>query len=381
MAKRVEHSIAAVAQQVLVGRTVDEVAANHAAYEQVIREVFDRVLMGYSVQQVSITAAPTAAVYVTLLPWGDTVQSVTLQIHTAGLAPAVQELITADLKGLDSLVRDTLVGLPADALTWAGGVTAKLIRENLASCLPEFTASLDIQPGPRTVITLTLLPQGETVQDVHVNLHSRTIPNLFLLSAQSQVADQAKMLQGLPVAFVARHRDFFQAALQQAAADEPLVRRYQLTVTTALQPGRQTTADIQVNTTAWRIFLEGYFYVGRRDGGDTSAKLHLGKPVDRHNEVFLETTFVPSSFTWTFEPGWGYRLGQDTETGVRYNLDDRSSTFWLYQDLTPKWHLRLEHSTGDNRNEAGLAYRLHDFLSAEYVVTEKDHWLRLIGNL
>lgn len=380
IARRVEHSVTTVAQEILVGRGVDEVAANHATYEQVIRDVFDRLLMGYSVQQVSIIAGATTAVQVRLLPWGDTVQSVTLQLHTAGLAPPVQELVARDLTGLNGLLQDTLVGMPVDAMTWAGDVASRLIRSHLAARLPEFIASIDVQPGANTVVSLSLLPQGETVQDVRVSLHSRTIPNLLLLSAQSQLAEQAKMLRGLPVSFVTRHQDFFLAALQQTVADDATVRRYKLTVTPTLRPGQQTTADVQVDTAAFRIFLEGYFYVGRQNS-DTSAKLHLGKPVDRHNEFFLETTFVPSSFTWTFEPGWGYRLGQDTETGLRYNLDDHYTIAYLYQDISPRWHLRLEHSTQAGKSEVGLAYRLHDFLSAEYVVTDNDHWLRLIGNL
>lgn len=380
IARRVEHSVTTVAQEILAGRGVDEVAANHATYEQVIRDVFDRILMGYSVQQVEITAGTTTAVRVRLLPWGDTVRSVALQLHTAGLAPPVRDLVAQDLAGLADMLQDTLVGMPVDALDWAGDVASRIIRSQLANKLPEFTASIDVQPGADTVISLSLLPQGETVQDVQVSLHSRTIPNLLLLSTQSQLAEQAKMLRGLPVAFVTRHQDFFLAALQQTAADSALVRRYKLTVTPTLRPGPRTTADVQVNTTAWRIFLEGYFYVGRQDS-DTSAKLHLGKPVDRHNELFLETTFIPSSFTWTFEPGWGYRLGQDTETGLRYNLDEHYTTAYLYQDISPKWRLRLEHATQADKSEVGVAYRLHDFLSAEYVVTDKEHWLRLIGNL
>lgn len=37
--------------------------------------------------------------------------------------------------------------------------------------------------------------------------------------------------------------------------------------------------------------------------------------------------------------------------------------------------------SGDNRNEFAVRYRIHEFLSAEYVYGGKDFYLRLIGNL
>ena len=43
--------------------------------------------------------------------------------------------------------------------------------------------------------------------------------------------------------------------------------------------------------------------------------------------------------------------------------------------------LRAEHFSGENRNEFGVRYRIHEFLSAEYVYGGKEFYMRIIGNL
>ena len=47
--------------------------------------------------------------------------------------------------------------------------------------------------------------------------------------------------------------------------------------------------------------------------------------------------------------------------------------------LAPRWQLRYEYRWADELGEAALRYRMHDFLSLEYVVDRHDNWLRLIG--
>ncbi|MBQ2134691.1 MAG: hypothetical protein II203_03175 [Phascolarctobacterium sp.] len=49
--------------------------------------------------------------------------------------------------------------------------------------------------------------------------------------------------------------------------------------------------------------------------------------------------------------------------------------------LNPKWKLRAEHFANKNRNEYGVRYRIHEFLSAEYVYGGDEFYLRIIGNL
>jgi len=160
-----------------------------------------------------------------------------------------------------------------------------------------------------------------------------------------------------------------------------LVRRYALTVTPVINAGSNTEIVLDVDTDKYNVALEGYLDVGRNNDNNTSAKLHIGKYVSKQDEAFFEVKFIPSTVTWQFMPGWGHRIGSNTVMGIKYNINDKQDILWLNQDLGPSWMLRLERIPSTGLNELGVRYKLHDFLSAEYIFSEQENWLRLVGNL
>ncbi|MDT8903784.1 hypothetical protein [Anaeroselena agilis] len=378
--KRMEQSIATVGDHVLAGRKVADVESGKASYEKLIKEIFDRVLVGYSVQEVNITPGTTAHIAVRILPWGDIVRKVALETDLGGISPQLEELFRSDLGNIEDKIGQVLIGMPVDSVDWAGSVSKSVIREYLAAQLPEFRANIEIIAGQTTTVRLSLAPAGPLIKDVRVTLRSRTIPNFLLLEARPGVEDAASPLRGLPVAFVERHGDYFKDMLMRVASAQPVVGRYSLTLTSALRPGVTTDMDLSAETTKYNVKLEGYLDMGRKEN-DTSARLHVGQYLGRQDELFMEVTFIPASVTWEFVPGWGHRLGPATEAGVKYNLSSKQGLFWLKQDLDERWSLRLERTPITGVNEAGLRYKLHEFLSAEYVITNNNRWLRLVGNL
>ena len=120
----------------LAGRTISDVETNQAKYENLIRDIFNRVLVGYTVEQVNLTPGTRTGVLVTVKPWGDVVRDVSLEIDMGGLSPAVKNLIKSDMGKVEAQVADVLIGLPVDSVEWAGGVSKSVIRELLANQLP-----------------------------------------------------------------------------------------------------------------------------------------------------------------------------------------------------------------------------------------------------
>ena len=57
VAERMNHSVAAIASQLLEGKEIAAVQAGNAGYAGLIHEVFDKVLVGYTVKQVRIQPA------------------------------------------------------------------------------------------------------------------------------------------------------------------------------------------------------------------------------------------------------------------------------------------------------------------------------------
>lgn len=380
IAKRMTASVTAVGEQMLLGRTIDNINNNQISYEKLIREIFDRVLVGYSVAQVIITPGENTHIHVVVTPWGDVVQTVTLEVDSGSLSPEITAMLKRDLGNVDEHVNNILIGLPTDAVEWAGSISKTVIRETLADKLPEFRSNMEIESGLNTKVKLSLVPIGPTIQEVNVRLRSRTIPNLLLEELGIATRDSANLLRGLPVAFVERHKDYFIAQINAAVAKHPLTAQYGLQLSLIINPATQTELIVNAETAKYRINLEGSLDVGRIEDNAT-AKLHVGKFVGKKDELFMEVRFIPSTVSWSFEPGWGHKFSERTTAGFRYNTSEDHSIVWLKQYLGPNWTLRFERTRKTNYNEFGVRYKVHEFLSAEYIFTRKENWLRLIANL
>jgi len=380
IAKRMTASIMTVGEQILVGRTLSDVETNQAKYEDLVRDIFNRVLVGYTVEQVKLTPGTSTSILVAVRPWGDVVRDVSLEIDIGGLSPEVMPVIKNDMGKIEDQVDDVLIGLPVDSVEWAGGISKTVIREWLATELPEFRSNLEITAGQHTTIKLSLIPTGPTINNVELSLRSSTIPNILLAEARPPVREAADMLRGLPVAFVERHKEYFSTEIQRTAAKHPIVKKYGLIVTPVVNPGVDTEITLQAETTKYRVILEGSLDMGR-EKDSTMAKLHFGKFTGKRDEAFMEIKFVPDSMEWEFEPGWGHKFTENTLAGLKYNISEHGSILWLNHYLGPNWTIRLEDMPKTDYYEFGVRYKLHEFLSAEYVITEKEKWLRLIANL
>ncbi len=380
IATRMAASVSTVGEHVLVGHRVSDIEESKTSYERVVKEVFDRILVGYSVQQVNIIPGAVTHIALEITPWGDVVRDVALEVDYGGVSPEIKALMKKDMGNMDERVSNVLIGLPIDAVDWAGGVSKAVIRDLLSSQLPEFNANFDIVSGPRTLVKVSLAPFGPTVQDVHISLRSHTIPNLLLMQARPPIDEAAKNLNGLPVAFIERHRDYFTAKLTDVAAGHPIARQYGLNLTPYLKPGTDTEIAVDAETTKYKIKLEGYLDVGRIND-NTSARLHIGQFIGKRDEAFMEVNFIPSSVSWEFLPGWSHLIGKSSAIGAKYSLSAKQTTIFLNQDFGRNWSLRWERIPENGHNELGLRYKLQDFLSAEYVFTNNDKWLRLVANL
>lgn len=380
IAKRIAASVNTVGEHVLLGRRVSDIAAGQASYERIIKEVFDRILVGYTVETVTIKPGPETTVIVELSPWGEVVRDVTLQVDYGNVSPESVALIKADMGNVEDKISNVLVGLPIDAVDWAGGVSKTVIQEVFEEQLPEFRSNIDVEAGEHTVVKLLLVPAGPTIQDIQVSLRSQTIPHIFLSGIESVFLNASKNLIGLPVAFVERHRDYYTGEFGETASKHHLAHTYGLTLTPVINPGAETLIAVNADTKRYNIWLEGYLDIGREENDNTSARLHAGKYIGVRDELFAEVNFIPSNVSWEFVPGWSHRIGLDTYAGAKYNYADKQAILTLNQRIGDNWSLRAERRPAVKKNEVGIRYRLHEYLSAEYIISDDESWLRLIGH-
>lgn len=142
--QRMETSVRVIAEQLLLGRPVADVAADSGTQAEVIRQVFDKVLVGYTVRGVDIEPGENVRVTAHLLPWSDVIRTIEVDTAVEGMPPAVEELVRQDLADVDGVFSDALYGLPVAATDWTNGVLKHHLNDFLAEHLPEFRGDFEV---------------------------------------------------------------------------------------------------------------------------------------------------------------------------------------------------------------------------------------------
>ena len=367
--QRMERSVQVIAEQLLLGMPVDSSAADAAAQSEVIRQVFDKVLVGYTVRGVSLQLGDTADVTVELMPWSDQIRTISVETSVEGMPPEVERLVRQDLADVGSVFSDALYGLPVAAADWTNGVLKHHLETYLASHLPEFRGDFEIDTdGSRADVHLTVYPRLPVVRTADLSMRSDTIPNVTLLNHRELMQEQVDML------FAERldaQRDF------QALRMKTVV---------TIAPQERMAVMSRSDSSRYRARLTGWVDMGRKESkyerevDSLRFRLHAGRMVTPRDELFAQLDFMPQKVDWGWEMGYSHRIGMGTTPMLRYDMREKRFVLGAMQALAPRWQLRYEYRFTDHLGEAGLLYQIHDFLGLEYVLDKTQGWLRLIGN-
>ncbi len=303
-----------------------------------------------------------------------------LDLQFSGVEPQTAALLEAKLPQLKEELLATLKGASVDANDWAGGVLRKLVRQQTEEALPEFKAAVDLtREDDRTIIQVVIYPVGQLVRTVKYELRSEAIPNLLLTRLKNKYRQECDRLRGLPVDYMRRCQQEILAMLERQLGEEADVKLYNLKPQITIVPGTDTSIEIILASDKYKIWLEGYGDIGR-DKDNLSGKAHLGKFFSPDDEIFGEAEIILDDVRWRF--GLGYtRYWGKSSWSYRYRMPTGNNVYRLEYDLSSRWRLRAERYSGENRNEYGVRYRIHEFLSAECVYGGGEWYLRLIGNL
>jgi hypothetical protein len=382
--ERMERTVAAIAAERMEGRVVTAVSATEE--EAVIGAVFDRLLVGYTVTAVSVRPDVRTEVEIRLAPWADTIQSVAVETAVEGMPPEVEELVRADLAGVQTVFSDALVGLPLAATDWAAGALKRSLTAYMDVHLPEFRADYDIDVEQMAKVHLTVYPRLPVVRTVDLSMRSDTIPNAALLTRRSVMEGEVNRLVGVPVSFIARHRAAFEQRLAETLDGGSDFRRLHLVSPVTIAPAERMTVMSRTDTSRYRLRLTGWLDIGRamenRDGvrRDLHVRLHAGQMLSARDEFYVETDAVPEDVKFDWRVGYARALLPQLTGELRYGLSNDLFSFAADYALHPRWHLRYEHWPEQGAYAWELRYKVHDFMSIAGLVDRHDTWLRLIGN-
>ena len=382
---KMEDSMQVVAAQLFNGRDSVFIAADAAGYERLLSEISDRVITGYQTNRVVLSLAQeqestSVNLFFSVMPWAQTVKAVDVEVQFSGVSSFAAAALQEKIPELRKQLQETLQGASLDAVDWAGGILRGQVKNCVETVLPDFRAAVDLTTrGGDAYVQVIIYPVGELVRTVQYSMVSKSIPNILLMKLKYKYADKAKSLQGLPVSYVeTSHRQLAERLLQELSA-EPQVRRHHLTPQIVIRPGAETRLDISLESPEYKIWFEGYGDIGRKDH-NLSGRAHIGKFISRRDEIFGEAGVDLKDVRWDFSAGYAYHWGKATLSYMRRVPAD-ANVYRFEYDFTPKWRFRYEHFGDKKENEYAVRYRIHEFLSGEYVYSTNKSYFRIVGNL
>ena len=377
---KMSNSMQLVAQQLLLERDTEAIKPVQQEYATLLSDIADRVLTGYYLQSTELTIDKESELVLKIRPWNAAIRNVEVDLKFSGIEEQTSELLESKLPTLKQQLNDTIFGASVDASDWADGVLRKIVRQQVEEALPEFKVAVDlVNEHKKTVVQVVIYPVGQLVRNIEYSMRSDAIPNILLMKLKHKYAAECNKLRGLPVSYVARQKQEIEEFLLSKLRNEQEILEYDLKPQVTITPDADMSIEFLINSDKYKVWFEGYGDIGRGEE-NLSGRAHIGKFVSPKEEVFGEVEATLDNVDWTFGAGYTRYWGKSGWSYIR-RVPDGENNYKLEYYLNPKWKLRAEHFANQNRNEYGVRYRIHEFLSAEYVYGGDEFYLRIIGNL
>lgn len=382
--ERMEESVRAIGEQLLSGHELPMSEQWRAQQSNTIKAVFDKILVGYSVQTVELVdAQSTALLKIRLQPWANVITDVEVDLSVEGMPPELEALVRNDLADVHFVFDDGLMELPLAAADWTNGILKRRLNSFMEEHLPEFRADFDIEfEGSTAHVLLNAYPRVPVVRMVSLSMHSDTMPNAALVTHRTIMEDRVNLLVGVPTAFVERHKADLEEMIREPLDAQKDFRALRMNSRVSINAGEKTSVMIRSDSERYRIRVSGWVDIGRSDNVDDDVvfRLHAGRKVSSIDEIFMQLDAQPQNVHFKWSAGYARELASKTRAAIRYDFTSEEMIAAIEHELMKDWLVRYEHRFENDENEAALRYKLHDFLDVECVVDRREGWLRFIGH-
>ena len=106
---------------------------------------------------------------------------------------------------------------------------------------------------------------------------------------------------------------------------------------------------------------------------------HARRPLWLYDLIVIVVALL-ALLAWDFSGGYAWHEGKTTLSYMR-RAPTAENVYRAEYDFGPKWRLRYEYWSGSNVKEYAVRYRIHEFLSGEYVYSTDKSYFRIVGNL
>ncbi len=385
---RMEESVSAIGSQLIMGHELPLSDDWRKSQENTVQMVFDKILVGYTVKNVSIQIKnSTAVINVNLLAWTDTIKKIQVNANIEGMPEELEELAINDLASIDEVFTDCLQDLPIAATDWTNGILKRRLNKFMEESLPEFRADFDLKIKNENnistaTIDLNVYPRLPVVRIISLSMRSDTIPNVALVTHRTFMENKVNILVGVPVAFINRHKEEIEKMLTKPLDEQKDFRALKMKSVVNLEAAEKMEVMIRSDSTCYKMRASGWVDVGRdgKANDDILFRLHVGRKISKLDEGFLQTDIKPQDIKMDWALGYSRNIFSNTNVSIRYNFTDDEFIANLEYEFLKNWLARYERKFKDNGKEAAIRYKLHDFLSVEWAVDRHESWLRFIGN-
>lgn len=276
----------------------------------------------------------------------------------------------SDLSGLEDEVASLTSGLPPEALSWADVLLREKIGELMERRLPGWDFSVRaILEGAEAALVLSFRPRQPLVLAVTPSLYSTTMPAMFQSDLEAKLLPGLSPLIGLPVEWVARHREGVEALARNFLEDRNSVSNLRARVAVSFVPGAISKMDARVDSDRFLFHVWVAAYAGL-EGRYPEAGLFLGwntahlTGVDL--ELYGEALVELEDFGMTRRLGARIRVLGDLRLGVEMEWPEGVGFYRALWDpgrvRRPYFWWRYGPNWG---HEASLGYRFNEHLSVE----------------
>ncbi len=384
--QRIHTSLMKVGERALLGKPLDEANRLKSSISQVMKKIFNEVLGGFKVLDLTVDIGERSSIDLFLEPLSPQIKSVKIEIiPQGGISAEWTYLFRKRLEGVEENLTEKLSGLPVESSKWSLPLVESLIigEMDCSTRFPGISSDMEVTIGSETTVRLMLSPASKTIRSIAVKTRSTTVPSLALERIKFNVAAHADLLIGLPVVFAKEEEASILETFHQALQDNSFGRKLRLRYEIKATMQSRTVLSVIAESEKYSGFARVKVGFGQEDR-NPDIEAHLGFfPVD-DTEIFSEINFFPGPIDLQFNLGIGRRLGNFYAAGGR-NFIDGLNRIWLNYYITEDIVAAWEKNVVDIENEkieGSLTFKAHDFFSFQLVTNfQEDIWIQFTVNL
>lgn len=379
---KINKSIIELGKRSLIGKTIKQGEAIKEDLQKVIQKIYSELLTGFKIEKVDILVSATTIISITLSPEPPCVKKVYIKLDAEGINPLWNEKLQKDADKLIPKMANLVLGLPINSSSWAEEIIQKTIStiSDIKFTFPGFNIEPEIEFGEETYIRLILKPKEPIIRLVRLKIRSLTIPTLIIDRFKLMLTQHTNLIIGLPMEFFKVKKELLKTETKDYLESQNAAKKLGISLNIDFILEKDCLIMINIESNKYLINLKAMINIGADEGAEAEGK--AGIIFGNNNEFFYEMKFYPSPISFKHSFGIGRKFNPKIFIAFGRDFSENSYKIWSECYLTHDVILSWKENLKDNKKEASLIFKSHEFFSFEGVSNlNNDAWIRFTANM